>query len=220
MNISELLKAKKELKKGTKTKVTENDGTTYEKVVRKYGTLLYQGYVVAKGVLSEDELKTARGLFWDFVEGIPGRYECREEDNKSAPKRGEPSTWGKNFPGNSENGIIANLGAGQSPYSWFVRSRKRVKDAFAAIWKTDNLLVSFDGFGAFRPWAYDKRWKTRGGWFHVDQNPYYKPGMHCVQGLVSMFPSTEYTGGLTVISGSHKEFKALKDRFPGIKHFN
>mmetsp|Transcript_1327 Transcript_1327/g.2226 ORF Transcript_1327/g.2226 Transcript_1327/m.2226 type:complete len:381 (-) Transcript_1327:330-1472(-) len=170
------------------------------------------GYVVCASVLSESELECARNKFWDFIEGIPGRLDSPKKHEKW-PKRGKPETW-ENFPGNPTYGIIASMGAGQSPFAWFVRSRPRVKDAFAAVWSTNDLLVSFDGFGAFRPWKYKSSWRTRGGWFHVDQNAKYKPGKCCIQGLVSMFDQDHTTGGLTVISGSHHMFEDYASRNP------
>eukprot|EP00854_Cymbomonas_tetramitiformis_P026911 gene26911-33089_t len=49
-------------------------------------------------------------------------------------------------------------------------------------------------------------WKTRGGWFHTDQNALL-PGMQgrvCVQGLVTLTDVDSASGGLCVIPGSHK----------------
>ena len=43
-----------------------------------------------------------------------------------------------------------------------------------------------------------------GSWFHVDQGR-TSLGFHCVQGLVSFYPATEATGGLTVIPGTHHD---------------
>lgn len=73
----------------------------------------------------------------------------------------------------------------------------------AAIWGTSALLCSFDGLNVFRPWSAGSggkaHWRTRGGWFHVDQNPRLRPGRHCVQGLVTLTDCTEASGGLVVI---------------------
>jgi hypothetical protein len=37
-------------------------------------------------------------------------------------------------------------------------------------------------FGLYRPWGIDTKWKTKGGWFHTDQNAVRRPGKVCVQG--------------------------------------
>jgi len=84
-----------------------------------------------------------------------------------------------------------------------------VQRAFATIWGDDQLLASFDGANIFRPWHRSKQAeileKTGGSWFHVDQGT-TKPGLNCVQGLVSYMDATPATGGLCVIDGSHKKF--------------
>eukprot|EP00466_Bigelowiella_natans_P002039 jgi/Bigna1/90374/estExt_fgenesh1_pg.C_680075 len=179
------------------------------------------GYVVAKGVLNTEEVVKARSLFWDYVEGLPSRLKLSADIAKSWPKREDVKTWEKPyFPGDPTTGIISRNGAGQSPFSWFVRSRGRVKQVFSSIWDTDDLIVSFDGFGVFRPWSYKKTWRTKGGWYHVDQNPVHKPGLHCVQGLVSLYDQNVSTGGLTVIPGSQHEMPDFAKRHKYIQHYS
>jgi len=92
-----------------------------------------------------------------------------------------------------------------------------VKDTFAAIWGTEELLVSFDGGNAFRPWRYKREWLTDGGWYHVDQNA-LKPGHSgrvCVQGLVTLCDVTQDSGGLVVIPRSHTQHEDLSRRVQG-----
>ena len=57
-------------------------------------------------------------------------------------------------------------------------------NAVPQVWQTDDLLVSFDGCGLFRPHALNQKWKTMDGWFHVDQAG-SKEGRHCVQVCIS-----------------------------------
>ena len=66
----------------------------------------------------------------------------------------------------------------------------------------------------FRPWQYDAAWRTTGGWYHVDQNAFNegKAGRCCVQGLVSLCPADEGTGGLVVVPGSHRDFRGVCER--------
>jgi len=120
------------------------------------------GYVVAKGVLNDKEVEKAKSLFWDFIEGIPNRYELSEKTKAEWPHRGKASTWSKKFPGNQGNGIINKQGAGQAPFAWFCRSRDKVAEVFSAVWETSDLIVSFDGFNAFRPWKINPSWRTKG----------------------------------------------------------
>ena len=114
-----------------------------------------------------------------------------------------------------------------------------VSDAFSLIWGGDeDLVVSFDGGNAFRPWKNNQDWKTKGGWWHVDQNSLkgeQRRGRVCVQasqffpttrqqcaifsefepqGLVTYTDSSAESGGLCVIPGSHKHHHDLCCRSP------
>mmetsp|Transcript_75860 Transcript_75860/g.245661 ORF Transcript_75860/g.245661 Transcript_75860/m.245661 type:complete len:256 (-) Transcript_75860:199-966(-) len=92
-----------------------------------------------------------------------------------------------------------------------------VKAAFAAAWNEEDLLVSFDGGGMFRPWAYNLAWLTRGDcWYHTDQSPKLEGsrGRVCVQGLVTLCDATPQTGGLVVVPGSHIHHETVCARAP------
>lgn len=170
------------------------------------------GYVIVADVMTPEEIEKAKELFWEFIEGFSKRMETIFPGFSAeceAINRNDPTTWDNHWPGDSKNGIIGRYGAGQSPFAWFVRSRPKVINVFQQVWQTDDLLTSFDAFNAFRPWQLDPSWKTSGGWYHVDQNPKTKPGRVCVQGLVSLYDTTEDVGGLTVIPGSNQLFKHL-----------
>lgn len=82
-----------------------------------------------------------------------------------------------------------------------------MKRAFEVIWKTGNLITSFDGGNIFRPHCATspgkRSTKTMGGWWHVDQGR-RKRGRHAIQGFVSLTPADAHTGGLCVVPGSHR----------------
>ena len=84
------------------------------------------------------------------------------------------------------------------------------------MWGTDDLLTSFDGANAFRPWRLNKQWKTSGGWYHVDQNHLLPDGSQrgkvCIQGLVTLLDASSDTGGLVVVPRSHKDHEGLCNR--------
>jgi ectoine hydroxylase-related dioxygenase (phytanoyl-CoA dioxygenase family) len=172
------------------------------------GYLLENGYAVVKGVANEDEVKIAKDLFWDWA-------------TKFSPdlERGNPETWSdKNWVSDSKNGICSFIN--HSEFAWHSRLLPKVKKSFSAIWKTDDLIVSFDAGNAFRPWKRNPTWKTIGGWWHVDQNAtndMHKEGMVCVQGLVTYYDATEETGGLCVFPKSHLNFKEICHRSPAAK---
>ena len=94
---------------------------------------------------------------------------------------------------------------------WNIRSNRNIKRVYSRVWNTNELLVSFDGCGVYRDWRYDSRWKTKGGWYHVDQNPIKKPDRCCVQGFVSLTNQNETTGGLIVIPYTHLRFAQIKE---------
>ncbi len=154
------------------------------------GYLREHGYVVIKNVASPEEIARGKALLWEWLESLDGGM-----------RRDDVSTW-RAFPGDATNGIIFGFGIGQSPFMWHLRGLPAVRRAYAAVWDTDDLLVSFDGCGVFRPPAVDGSWRTRGSWFHTDQGS-GKHGFHCVQGLLSLYDATPQTGGLVVVPRSH-----------------
>ncbi|CAF3746185.1 unnamed protein product [Rotaria sp. Silwood1] len=159
------------------------------------------GYTVFTDILSQEEIKTNKDLLWNFFENIPGCH----------IRRNDPETWSSFWPGFPTSGVVNNCGIGQSDFMWNIRSNRKVKRVFTRIWNTNELLVSFDGCGVFRNWHYDPKWKTNGGWYHVDQNPIEKPDRCCVQGLVSLMKQNETTGGLIIIPNTHLRFAELND---------
>ena len=71
---------------------------------------------------------------WDFLEAVPG----------ATARRDDPDSWGsEDWLPSASTGIIQGHGWGQSDFMWSIRLLPVVKAAFAAIWSTDDLLVSF-----------------------------------------------------------------------------
>jgi hypothetical protein len=114
-------------------------------------------------------------------------------------------------PGINSHGVVNNHGIGQSDFMWNIRSNRNIKRVYSQIWNTNQLLVSFDGCGVYRDWRYDSKWKTKAGWYHVDQNPILKPNRCCIQGFVSLTNQNETTGGLIVYPHTHLRFQQLND---------
>lgn len=143
------------------------------------------GYVVLKCALDESELERANDLLWEFLPRATGW------------ERGRMETWYDH----NDVGIIKCNGAGQSEVAWYARTRPAVKQAFAKIWGTDQLISAFDGFNVFLPWHHGFQ-KTADGWLHADQGC-AKRGLQTIQGFVAMTDQDATTGGLHVIPGSH-----------------
>lgn len=95
-------------------------------------------------------------------------------------------------------------------------------------------MTSFDGINIFRPWQFGFT-KTEGDWFHVDQadaalmNQTHRndtlillkcsgrqgrgrQGLQAVQGFVSLTDQNEFTGGLYVVRGSHRNHSHVAAR--------
>jgi len=154
------------------------------------------GFAIVKGVANDDEISQARGLLWDFFEA------------SALMQRVAPSSWtNENFMkvGDPTTGIVSGSGFGQAEVCWFVRTLPSVRQAFARIWGTEDLITSFDGGCVFRPFHAPgaEGQRSRGGWWHVDQGR-SKRGLHAVQGLVLLTDASLQTGGLCVVPGSHK----------------
>lgn len=86
-------------------------------------------------------------------------------------------------------------------------SEQGVIDAFAKLWGTEELLVSFDAPNITLPPSIVGDYDSK-PWPHCDQAP-EKQGLACVQGIVNMSHSGPQDGGLVVMKGS----AALFDRF-------
>ena len=113
-------------------------------------------------------------------------------------------------------GFMQSHGGGHTSAIWHVRAQPAVHAAFAAIWNTDDLIVSFDTTLAWRPWwLHDEGhqgsatgqdqdgWRPRVERLHCDQNPLHKPGRACVQGMVPLISVSPLVGGLQVVPRSH-----------------
>merc|ERR1711907_85046 len=165
------------------------------------------GYVVIQSVADVEAVAKAKSLLWDFLEN------CRPDAHV---RRDNPATWEKGcgWVPSVGNGLIGGHGIGQSRFSWHMRLLPGVKEAFAAVWGEEDLLVSFDGGNVFRPWKGKPEWKTDGGWWHIDQNCYLtgKEGRVSVQGMVTFTDATPETGGLCVVPHSHKDFRGVCER--------
>jgi hypothetical protein len=164
-----------------------------------------EGFVVIANALSPAEAERALDLTWDFLEALGTGID-----------RNDASTWGDDrWPVYAHGGIVPSQGIGQSAAQWFIRSVPAVKAAFASVWDDDDLLVSFDGMALWRPTTLDASWATdRGGaWLHIDQHPISRPGLQCVQGAVTLLPTTPSIGGNIVVPGSHKWFAEIPQRY-------
>jgi len=162
--------------------------------------LAEHGYVVFKDVATKEEIKELFELFWENI----------EIESEGRIKRDDMNTW-QNYAwqGYVKAGINDSHGFPQSKFAWRARGFPTVKRLFETIWQNDDLLVSFDAIGAFRPPEFNENWKTQRGWFHVDQNGYVKQGQQAVQGFLNLVPNGPQDGGLVVVPKSNQIFEKI-----------
>lgn len=94
-------------------------------------------------------------------------------------------------------GIYTRNGAGHEQFAWDIRGEPGVINAFAKIWGTDELLVSFgescygtmliaDAVNISLPYPKEEMEGQRGRpWPHVDQSP-NKRFKNCIQGIANL----------------------------------
>ncbi|KAJ5825293.1 hypothetical protein N7474_002431 [Penicillium riverlandense] len=113
----------------------------------------------------------------------------------------DPETWvAKNLPVQSTINTFSAYAVAHEKFMWDARMEPGVVDAFAKIWGTDELLVSFDSLNITFPNRKDV--PRKGAWEHVDQSP-LRRGMHCIQGIINLSAAGPDDGGLVVYPGSH-----------------
>ncbi|KAJ5599499.1 hypothetical protein N7450_000566 [Penicillium hetheringtonii] len=93
-------------------------------------------------------------------------------------------------------------------FMWEARMEPKILDAFAQIWGTDELLVSFDALNITLPNRKDK--PTLKPWPHVDQSP-MRRGLHCVQGIINLSPAGPDDGSLIVLPRSNTVMESFLD---------
>lgn len=138
--------------------------------------LAKNGYAVVPNILTDHEISTAKDSFYMWLDSHP---DIKKKHNAISP-----------------HGIFKFFEAGHQRHAWFIRTRKAVQDVFKTLWKTDDLVVSFDG----SCWIDKDVAKTDTVWTHTDQAP-NKVGVHCYQAFVSLTSNKERT--LIVYENSH-----------------
>jgi len=172
------------------------------------------GYVVIKDVIPKNDIDLLQNMMWNWLQQL-------KFPNGKRIKRNDPTTWNDgNWPSDPDTGIIFSFGVGQSDFMWKMRCYPKIKEFYKRIHKTNDLICSLDGCNVYRPWKYNKNWKTKGKWWHLDQNGRREDsqGFQCAQGIVSLMDSNEYTGGLIVLPKSHKKHQEICDRIGYPKH--
>lgn len=154
-----------------------------------------QGYAVVPGVLDDAACDAALAGLSDFFAGLG----CNMNERNAL---------------SNIHGIYQHYGIGHSRAIWDVRSAAAVAAPFERIYGTNDLLVSFDGFSLMLP---QRRFAKNKWWFHMDQSARCA-GRQCVQGYVNLTDSsTDNSGSLLVLPGSHRRFGEFFEHFPAMR---
>ncbi|WVQ84410.1 hypothetical protein IAT38_006562 [Cryptococcus sp. DSM 104549] len=165
-----------------------------------------KGYTIIKGAVPADRAKSYEDRAYKWLESF-GKGFVREDK----------STWKvDNLPAFNKGGLFNRHGCHHEQFVWDIRSEEGVIDAFAKIWGTDELLVSFDGVNVSLPFIDDDMGDRAAPWPHVDQSP-RRRFKHCIQGIVNLAPNGPDDGGLMVLEDSLPLYTEFFESHPEIK---
>jgi ectoine hydroxylase-related dioxygenase (phytanoyl-CoA dioxygenase family) len=152
--------------------------------------LIRDGYAVVKGAIPRERALGYADRMYSYLESFGTGY------NRNDPSTVHPDK----LPVINEKGMLMHYGAPHEDFVWDIRSEPGMVDAFAKVYATEDLIVSFDainyGFWNRANLPANKPWP------HQDQDP-EKPGFRCLQGLVNLLPNGPNDGGLIVCKGAH-----------------
>jgi len=159
-----------------------DDMTTWYDFV--YWTSVPDAIAAAKAIVrvpNAQQVEIAKNLVWSDL-----------ESGHSVDSTTSGSKW--NFV--PRHGIVTSLAQTAGP--WYIRGNANIHRAFSHIWETKDLITSMD---AVLLWPGSQTPTTEG--LHLDQNPFTKPDLDCIQGMVPLLPVTPEIGGLEIVPYSH-----------------
>ena len=119
------------------------------------------------------------------------------------------TTWTTdNLPIQSKVNTFKHYSVVHEKFMWEARTEPKILDAFAQIWGSDELLVSFDALNITLPNREDK--PNLKPWPHVDQSP-IRRGLHCVQGIINLSHAGPDDGSLIVLPRSNTVIESFFD---------
>ncbi|KAJ5635997.1 uncharacterized protein N7484_009310 [Penicillium longicatenatum] len=170
------------------------------KLVGPYGDwrdeLQSQGFVVIKSAIALEKAQYYRQKAFEWLQSFNPSIDFND-----------PSTWAdQDLPVHGKANNFTGYSVVHEKFMWEARMETKVLEAFAKIWGTDELLVSFDALNITLPNQEDK--PVTKPWPHVDQSP-FRRGLHCVQGIINLSHAGPEDGSLILLPKS----SALSDEF-------
>lgn len=139
-----------------------------------------KGYVIVKNAVPQENLDRLIDLLWVFDEKRPD----------------DPASWAAPERARHVRAELNNAGMVEiyhHQFLWDNRQHPRVYDAFVDIWDREDLWVAIDRANLNPPKA-DKS-GSQEGFIHWDVNTALDPKPIGVQGVLSLLPQDEETGG-------------------------
>jgi hypothetical protein len=158
--------------------------------------LKYNGYVVIKDILTEEEQSEYFDLFKKDWTTVSPKFNFTDTN-----------TWKKdNCPIMQKTGFTYASGLSQCDFMWSLRTNPNIRGIYENLYDTNELVTSFDGFSVFLS---DKQ--DPGYWLHIDQNrenPLIDE--QSIQGAYNFFSVGEKDAGFVVVPNSHDTYDPPK----------
>ncbi|KAJ5546466.1 hypothetical protein N7494_004051 [Penicillium frequentans] len=155
-----------------------------------------QGFVVIKNVIPLAKAQYYREKAFAWLQYFNPSLDFKDQ-----------STWAnQDLPVHGKANNFTGYSVVHEKFMWEARMEAKVLEAFAKIWGTEELLVSFDALNITLPNREEK--PATKPWPHVDQSP-FRRGLHCVQGIINLSHAGPEDGSLILLPKS----SALSDEF-------
>ncbi|ORY26760.1 hypothetical protein BCR39DRAFT_578472 [Naematelia encephala] len=166
------------------------------------------GFCVVPNIISPEACRKFQNEALDWIESCGFGFD-----------RNDRSTWTTEKIPPNEKGVFRYHSVPHDAFMWAIRTQSGIHDAFAKIWNTNDLVVSFDALNVsfpINPNTGRTDIEPTEAWPHIDQNPRSLETMQLIQGIANMAPNGPNDGGLVVVKGSHR---IHEDYFETIKGF-
>lgn len=163
------------------------------------------GVAVIPELLTTTEAICMQRGMWDTLETLTQTWD-------TPIHRDHPTSWKEYSKLYPKHSMLHQHHLGHAPFIWNVRQHKKCVRVFSEIWKTDDLLCSFDGASFHMPHEVTGKGSFRNAWLHVDQS-YTRNEFECIQGWVTGYEVRPGDATLMVMPKSHLYHKNIANEF-------
>lgn len=159
------------------------------------------GVCIIPSLLDDDECSHLETECWKMLEEITVNWE-------TPIKQDDPKTWNLTKFYALHHMLIQQL-VSHSQMCWSARQNPKIVEVFRHLWKTQDLVTSFDGISVHFPpekSGIKKDWynpKLQKSWIHCDQS-YKRNSLECYQSWVTPLAVNPGDATLVYYEGSHK----------------